>query len=612
MVKSILLLGLLFFCIMAFAQNYDAELISQKTTVEVSNNKLIKNRYFEIKINNRAGEKYTKIAIPYSKIVKVSNVEAYIKDANGKLVRKLKKNDIVERSSIADFSFYEDDFVKEFNMKHNSYPYTIVYSYQVQQSEFLYIDYWTPVIDEKIPTLSAQLIVSVPFDYSITYKSQFVEKSMTDTLENSIEYRWETSYKDIVEDEKYSPPINGFLPSVEIVPIEFSYAQKGSLKNWQSFGNWQCKLLEGLNELPDIEKNRIDELIKNEESEKDKIRKLYHYMQDETRYINVTIETGGLKPYPASYVAKNKYGDCKALTNYFKSVLDYVQIPSFYTKVYAGNPIKKIDKSFTSQQFNHIILYVPLRNEDIWLDCTSDGAFNYLGTFTQNRSAFIVEKGNSRFVNTPKLTASEVLVVRRIQVGYSPDKAIVKFTNTYKGDSYEDILHLEKDYRESDKNRILRNYIIESGFQLGDYHISNLDRDSVAIELSYDATSQGIYKQYGNDILLKSIAFRIPQLERPQERKLPVQIDFPIYKIDTVVYEIPTGYKLNVDTNAYSIANKYGEYNLHIYEDEGNITIIKSLLVNVGYYSLSEYKDFYDFYSQIIGIENKTHLSLSK
>lgn len=612
MIRLYLILGFLFMYNTAFTQDYDAELISQKTAIEINKGNLTKNLYYEIKINNRAGEKYTKIAIPFSKLIKSSKIEAYVKDSNGSTVTKLKKSDIVEKSSISDFSLYEDDFIKEFTLKHYVYPYTIVYSYQIQQNEFLNIDYWMPIINEKIPTLKASLEVSIPKHFKIVYKNQLVDKPIIDTTENEITFQWKASYTDIIKKEEYSPSISKFLPSVEITPMEFHYNIDGSFKDWISFGNWQYELLHELSELPDNEKKRIQILIKGIKDNKEKIRILYHYLQDETRYINVTIETGGLKPYPASYVAQNKYGDCKALTNYFKSVLEYIQIPSYYTKVYAGSPIFEIDKNFPSQQSNHIILYIPLKDEDIWLDCTSDGAFNYLGTFTQNRDAFIIDYNNSNFIKTPTLKPNDVLVTRKVEIKYNPKEATVKFQNTYRGDSYENILHLEQKFNESEKAMIVRNYIVSDGYQLIDYQISNTNRDSVKIELSYEATSQNIFKNYGNDILVKNIAFSMPNFEKPINRKLPVQIDYPIYKIDTLIYQIPLGYQLHKSQENYTVINKYGEYKFNILESDENITVIKSLLLFSGFYPISEYEEFYNFYKQVSEIENKTHVSLYK
>jgi hypothetical protein len=612
MIKILLIIGLIPVQLLSFSQDRDAELTVQRTNITVINSKLTKDLHYEIKINNRAGEKYTKITIPYSKLSKVSNIDAYISDSNNRIVKKLKKSEIIERSSISDFSFYEDDFVKEFTLKHNVYPYTIVYSYQVQQNEFLYIDYWTPVISETIPTLSAGLTISVPLNYSIAYKNQNVEDPIIDTLDNVISYQWQTSYSDIIKPEVYSPPISDFLPSVKIIPQDFNYQNKGSFSDWISYGNWQYELLQGLNELPDNEKSRILALINDVKDDREKIKILYHYLQDETRYINITIETGGLKPYPANHVAQTKYGDCKALTNYFKSILDYIQIPSYYTKVNAGSPVKEIDKNFPSQQFNHVILYIPQKDDDIWLDCTSDGAFNYLGTFTQNRDAFVINNNNSHFIKTPSLKPGEVCDTRKIDIKYNPGDAIVKFQNTYKGDSYENILYLDKNYNEADRSRIVRNYIVADGFQLIDYHISKPDRDSVTIELSYEASTRNIYKHYGNDILINNIAFSLPDFGKPAIRKLPVQIDYPIYKIDTLIYQIPAGYKANKDTDTYSAVSKYGAFKYNIYVNVDNIMIIKSLLINSGYYPLSEYKEFYSFYNQIVEIENKTNISLYK
>lgn len=612
MKRLLSILIFLFFSITSYAQNHDAELISQITEIKINKGKLIKNLYYEIKINNRAGEKYTKIAIPFSKLVNSSNIEAYIKDTEGRVVKKLNKSNIVEKSSISDFSLYEDDYIKEFTLKHNVYPYTIVYSYQIQQKEFLYIDYWIPVIDINVPTRQATLELSIPIDYEIAHKQQFVDKPVIDTTENEIIFQWKATYTDIVNKEVHSPPLSDFLPVVQIVPQKFLFATEGSFKDWKAFGNWQYDLLQGLNELPFAEKNKIQSLVANIQDDKEKIRTLYHYLQDETRYVNVTIETGGLKPYPAAYVVHNKYGDCKALTNYFKSILDYIKIPSYYTNVYAGRPTRVIDKDFPAQQSNHVILYIPLKDEDIWLDCTSDAAFNYLGTFTQNRDALLICKDSSRFVKTPGLKAIDNLEVRNIEISPDASNPNVRFSNTYKGSKYEEIFYLGQNYSDTDKSRILRNYITEEGFQLMDYEISDSHRDSAVIRLSYNAVNNNIYKHYGNNLLISNVAFTLPDFEKPQKRKLPVQLDFPIYKVDTITYEIPDEYKLERDSVAFSVSTKYGDYSLNVFKSSNRIVTIKSLLINAGYYPVSEYGDFYNFYSQIVESEGKTHISLSK
>ena len=203
---------LIFLClfIASYAQDHDAELVLQESNISVKNGKLIKSIYYEIKINNRNGEKFTKVSIPYSSLVKVSKIEGYIKDNYGIIIKKLGKGDITDKSAISDYSLYEDNYIKEFTLKHNVYPYSICYSYQLQQEEFLTIDYWLPVIDYETPTLKAVLKVEVPKGFKIFYKSQFTDSLKSDSTDLLVKYTWIASYKNIIEPETSSPKITNF------------------------------------------------------------------------------------------------------------------------------------------------------------------------------------------------------------------------------------------------------------------------------------------------------------------------------------------------------------------------------------------------------------------
>ncbi|MFO7852161.1 MAG: DUF3857 domain-containing protein [Bacteroidota bacterium] len=595
------------------AQVYNAELIEYQTNTSINKGKLTSKISYVIKINNRAGEKYTKISIPYSKLSKVSQLKAYISNEEGKIIKKLSQSDITEKSTAKNFSFYEDNYVKEFTLKHNIYPYYVNYSYTRKESDFLYIDYWIPVINSSIPTRNALLTLTVPANYNISHSENLVPVPEVFNSKNNVTYRWKAKYEEIIEKEIKSPSPNKLLPSVKIVPLNFIYGIPGSFDSWQSFGNWQYKISEGLDILPEFEKINIRKIIEGLEDKVEKIRKLYHYLQDETRYINVTLETGGLKPYPASYVAKNKYGDCKALTNYFKSVLLFAGIESYYTKIYAGNPIIEIDTSFPSQQSNHIILYIPLDNDTLWLDCTSDNAFAYLGTFTQNRMAFVIDKDNgSHFINTPALTEGEVMEKRSIKCTGSRSGTRAHFNNTYRGEMYEILAGLKRKLTGDEQNRALKEYFIQEGFEMQDFTLSSPDRDSARISLKYNAESKNIYKYYGNDLLLENIPFEIPPFEEPKERDLPVQIDFLIYRVDTLVYEIPVLYKVSGELNEISIENNYGKYSISYNLSDNAICVIKTMLINSGYYPTTMYNDFYDFINMIKESEYKTHIVLTK
>jgi len=608
-----ILLLIIFQSTICFAQKHNAELIYKEENIKIKNGVLYKDFIYKIEINNRKGDIYNNISIAYSKLNKLSNIKASITDKNGKLIKELKRSNITSRSAISSISFYEDQYIKEFSLRHNTYPYTITYSYKLKQKEFLYIDYWTPILSYRIPTRKAVLNLEVPKGYILTQKSKLTDKFTVDSLESTIKYKWTASYQDLLKSELYSPAKISNIPSVILVPQNYKYEVKGSNKTWKSYGNWQYELIKDITGLPQKEKDKISELIKGITNEKEKIKTLYHYLQKETRYINISIETGGLKPYPASYVAKNKYGDCKALTNYFRSILKHIGIKSHYAKIHAGGKIKDIDKSIPSQQFNHAILCVPLKQDTLWIDCTSDNAFGYIGTFIQGRDIFLIDKDNSHFTKTPILSCTKVLNTKRIKIHLNKDnEAILSCKNIYQADNYETLSYISNSLKASRKPQIVSEYYTEDGFENIDYRINNENKDSTKIHLDYTAKSRKTYKQYGDDYLVKLLNMDIPLFEDLKERTQSIQIDYPTYEIDTIEYDCPQNYQFSEIPKLIKINSKYGQYQIEYHLDKDKLQVYKSFKLLAGKYKKDEYNDFYSFISRIYTNENKKYIVIEK
>ena len=595
-----------------FAQKFDAEVINQQTVIDVSKGKLSQTHSFEIRINNRNGDKYAEVSIPFNKMNTVSGIEAGIYDISGIEIQKLKKSAIVEKSKSSPYSFYEDTFVKEFSLRNNSYPYILKYTYRIEASQFIFVSYWIPIIDNDIPTFGASLSVRTKSDFPLLYHSNLVLKPEIDSISGYTTYLWRTSYKDPVKPEAFSPPLTEFIPFVSVVPYNFNYEKAGSHESWKTFGNWNLSLLDGLSDLPEMEKLKINSLVSNIADEKEKIRILFHYLQDETRYINVSIKTGGLKPFPASYVTENKYGDCKALANYFKACLAQVNIKSFYSTINAGEEIETINPGFPSQQFNHVILFIPLKQDTLWVDCTSDLAFNYLGTFTQNRFALVLDLNSSKLIRTPELTFSDVLETRNIKANISTEKLLyASFTNTYKGNKYELLSEIMNSLSESQRRQFLTRFV-ESGFRLDEYSLLSSERDTHLSILKYKASTDQMITDYGAEVLVKIIPLKFDFLEEPRKRKLPVLINYPVYRIDTVEYTIPDNYKISVFPKNIAINSIFGEYHADFQINDHSVMAIKQVRIYSGSCPLNNYQLFYNFMISIDESENSSYITLIK
>ena len=288
----------------------DAEVMRQETTIEIKKGTLTRNHFWEIKINNKSGEKFTMISMPYSGLVQIGNIEAMIRDREGKIVRKLDRESISDRSNISNMSLYEDSYVKEFVLRHNTYPYTLTFSYEEQVIQFIRIAAWVPVLSIDVPTHNAELKLVVPDGYKVRFSSPTIEPEVLNDPGKDVTYTWRTTYlQPVAKPEVLAPPVILSLPLVEIVPLNFMFETEGSFESWITFGNWIVDLIGPPEDLPKSEQARIRSLIEGLTDQREILNILYHFLQDNTRYINVSIETGGFKPYPVSYVVTNKYGD---------------------------------------------------------------------------------------------------------------------------------------------------------------------------------------------------------------------------------------------------------------------------------------------------------------
>jgi len=588
----------------AYSQSADAVLTDSRTGIKIENGMLIKDIYEEITIYNRKGEKYCNIGIPFSKLCKVSNIEAKITDLQGNIIKKLSKSDIEERSNIPDFSFYEDEKEKRFTLNHSVFPYKICYNYQTRESQFFNIGTWVPVYSYNIPTLKATLQLTVPRNYHVFFKQKNIGSFSSDTTKDQIRYNWSASYTKQITNDLFSPSMLYYLPYLKIVPENFTYEKAGSNATWVNYGDWNYSLIDGQNVLPDNTVYEIKKIVSSASSKKDAIKTLYHKLQDETRYINISIKTGGMKPYPASYVDANKYGDCKALTNYMKSILDAAGIYSIYTLVIAGEDETDLDLDFPSQQFNHAILCVPLEKDTIWLDNTSNLAFGYLGVFTQNKNVLLVKKSESELKRTPSLTQNEVECTKEITVKTGlTEQSTIQARNRYRGKSYETLFQIATESPKSIKNGLVNGYFIPNEYELNSFQIIKPDRDSTYIDLEYTAITKSIFKKFGNDIVMQPIPMSIPDFETPEVRTLPVKIVYPIVKTEKFIYE--TG-KLKAENlpEKNNVSSRYGSYHVSYQLENNQLIIKKNFVLYPGFYNLKEYLGFFDFIKSINHLEN--------
>ncbi len=274
-------------------------------------------------------------------------------------------------------------------------------------------------------------------------------------------YTWSVKNLAPVKFEEGSVSYESRYPCILLAPNNFELDDyKGNMSSWKDFGYWYANLGEGTNILPKARIDFFSQLVSPAKTDKEKIRIVYEYLQNNFRYVSIQLGIGGYKPISAQFTDEKKYGDCKGLSNYMQTVLNYLNIRSYQALINAGYNSEPIDPSFPCNLFNHVILCVPLKNDTVWLECTSKTTdFGTLGSFTENKNALLITENGGVLIPTPKSTVSANLLHAYTIIDLKEDGSgatTTKITGT--GEYLEELFSIMDEKSDLQKEYIMNNW----------------------------------------------------------------------------------------------------------------------------------------------------------
>jgi hypothetical protein len=560
-------------------------------------------RHYVYTILNAGGDKYADFVANYDKLRKVSDIEGTLYSADGAKLRSIKKGEVKDYNNTADINLVDDDRVKHHNFGYKIYPYTIEYAVNIEYDGILNLPVWVPVFDEKIAVENSSLRVTTPLDYNLRYKAyNYTGDAVTTSQSKQKEYSWSLKKFAAIEEETYSPSWHELTPSVFLAPANFQMQKyTGSMNNWKEFGLFMYKLNAGRDALPENIKQKVHELTDHLATPEDKARMLYKYMQQNTRYISIQLGIGGWQTLDANFVASKGYGDCKALTNYMYALLKEAGIRSYPTLIKAGRDEDDIIEDFSSNQFNHVILFVPLARDSLWLECTSQTAQpGYMGSFTGNRKALIIDEQDSRLINTPVYNYDDNLQIRSVSAVLTEDGSLNSSISTRYTGLQQDRLDALLQQSSSEG---LKEYM-HNRFQLSSYEIQEFNHNKVAgkipsIEEKLNLKVKNFASLTGKRLfvtpnVLTMSSFRIKDAAN---RKFDFEIKVPFTDIDSVSITLPPGYKVESLPAVANLQFSGAQYKSDLKIEDGKITYtryFRQLAEKIPAAKTKELADFFD------------------
>ena len=546
-------------------------------------------------LNNTATEKGSFICY-VSPTSTLKSFSGTLSDANGKVIRKFKRGDL-KYTEFSAGNLAIDAATYYLEVYAPSYPYTVRYEYEMTDKDgILGFPSFMPLSSQGTSLQKGLYTISVPAGTPFGYKCLNIGEPEKTTADGRDIYRWTLENVPALKPAPARPPLLDLLPVVLAAPHEFIYEKtKGSMCDWASYGAWQCSLLDGRDQLPDALREEIHRRTDHLSTPREKVKALYDYMGETTRYVSIQLGIGGQQPSPAAEVYKTKFGDCKALSNYLHAMLRECGIDSDYAIIHTSR--RRMYPDFSSpNQANHAILRVPLEGEELWLECTNtDVPFGYVHEDIAGHDAIVFRNGTGEFVTLPQYADSLNRMVQDVDITIREDgSAEGHVTERYEVGQYEQMMGFPK---KEEKKR--------ADYLLGDLKIpmikvANITFDErkealPSIEIGYDISSPKYFSTTGSRCFLPLTPFSSLKPYRDKER--PYDIYYPDGYVDitTVKMHVPENMVVEARPGSCLVSAPFGSYSLLVDVEPGLIRIEQRTSIKAGTYPKEMFEQYRDF-----------------
>jgi transglutaminase-like putative cysteine protease len=546
------------------------------------------------------------LVLPYNKFITIDDLEGTLFDKQGREIRDIRKAEIKDYSAIDDYTLHDDSRVRYIAVVHDVFPYTVEYTYEIEYNGYLNFPAWYS--RENInPVERTVFRVTTPSKYLLRYwTNKDSIRPVTVESGRKASYIWEAANlpklsRDAVDEDLYD-----VSTIVRIAPSDFEIENvKGDMSSWKDFGGWFYKLKDKRSSLPASAVFDIQEIVKASPSKRETVKKIYEYMQSRTRYISVQLGIGGWQPFDASYVHNRGYGDCKALTNYMESLLRLAEIPSFPVLINSGTDRFPMITEFPSNQFNHVILCVPMERDSVWLECTNQSKpFGRLGYTTENRNALLISYDGGFIVRTPATGSDDNLQIRTGKIYIqSTGTAVVNISTRFYGNRHNETQSTLIQATPEERENWVKEQFTAPNISLHSFSIQGLENRSPEIVTDISASLLR-YSSVSNDRIFfhPSIISRRTYIPPPVDKRLsPVRFPYPYKNIDSLWYTLPSHYIPETIPPALNVQTTFGSYSSKsISLGDTAVLYIRMTEMNMNSIPAERYQEYRSFIADIV------------
>ena len=404
-----------------------------------------------------------------------------------------------------------------------------------------------------------------------------------------IKYVYEIFDSERIKSESNTPGIKYYTTHLNLIIRSFTNSKGAQIKVLDSPDDlfaWYRTFIEGLRHYPgENVKSVVEELVKGTDSEQEKVKRIFYWVQENIKYIAFEDGMRGLIPHNGAYVCEKRFGDCKDMASILVNMMQQAGIEAYFTWIgtrdipydYSEMPSPLVD--------NHMIATYINGGQYYFLDATAQySPFEFPSSMIQGKQALVaLNEQEYQIVRVPEVPKEKTVVFD--SSFFRLEKGMVKGAGQSSISGFAKVFNAYRLNRRDEKEtqKYLSKLLSRGSnkFFLGSYQIENLQDLDKPLGIGYTFSVSDYYREIGDEIYFNL------NMDKPfhgdfidKERTLPIENEFKYTNRQVSVVEIPDGYQLQYLPKNDSFSNEVFGYSIKYRPEKGKITLEKELFVN--------------------------------
>lgn len=510
----------------------------------------------------------------YDQFSQIFDIEAFALNPRKGKYKKEKVKDFKEEETIADgISFYDDSKTKRFkfpDLKEGSYS-EMTYKKRVNDYHLVNQRSFHRGSYRKLEVHQFK----VHQDIDLGFKEFFMENSgveFTESVEGDYKiYTWQVKEKE--EENMYGDDEYDLYYTPHVIPFIKSFTINGEktdvFNNLDDLYKWYYSLVEQVKPSENEElKMLADSITQGAQSDIEKVKRVYYWVQNQVKYIAFGDGYGGFIPRDPDVIFERRFGDCKDMSCLTINLLNELEIPAYFTWVGTRSIPYGYSKVHTPQVDNHMIAtYIDEEGGKHFLDATDSYLeFGRPSAFIQGKEVLIsIDKDNYELAEVPVLPTTVNTEVEKVKVEVNDDKLIgsgeVLFTGYYAADVFQDFNNADPDRLKDRFKRWLskgsNKFIVENI----EFEKLNNSKDSLSVSYTFEIGNYA--KSIGDAVYVDlNLSKQVKSLKVDEKYNTPLVLDYKWQFDKSFEFEIPEGYKVDFLPKVKEAQNKMMSYKI--------------------------------------------------